>query len=50
VASQTPTRRQEAVIFVLLAVVLAPVSAVAIVGSYGFMIWMYQIIAGPPLR
>ena len=50
VPSTHPTRREEATIFVLLAVVLAPVVAVAIVGGYGFLIWMYQIIAGPPLR
>ena len=31
-----------------LAVVLAPVLAVMIVGGYGFLVWMFQIIAGPP--
>jgi periplasmic nitrate reductase NapE len=46
----TPTRRDEAIIFVLLAVVLAPVVAVAVVGSYGFAIWMYQLLSGPPLK
>jgi nitrate reductase NapE len=34
--------------FLFLTVVLAPVLAVAIVGGYGFLIWMYQLIAGPP--
>ena len=34
--------------FVLLAVVLAPVLSVAIVGGYGFLVWMYQIVTGPP--
>jgi nitrate reductase NapE len=34
--------------FLLLAVVLAPVIAVAIVGGYGFLVWMTQIVAGPP--
>jgi len=34
--------------FVLLAVVLAPVIAVALVGGYGFMVWMFQLVAGPP--
>jgi nitrate reductase NapE len=33
----------------LLAIVLAPVLAVAIVGGYGFAIWMYQLLSGPPL-
>ncbi len=34
--------------FLLLTVVLAPVAAVVCVGGYGFMIWMWQLIAGPP--
>ncbi len=34
--------------FLFLTVVLAPVLSVAIVGGYGFLIWMYQLIAGPP--
>jgi len=29
-------------------VVLAPVMSVVIVGGYGFLVWMYQILAGPP--
>jgi len=28
---------------------LAPLLAVAIVGSYGLMVWLYQLIAGPPV-
>lgn len=43
-----PTRAQERRAFLLLAVVLAPVLAVAIVGGYGFLIWMSQILMGPP--
>ncbi|MEH6590416.1 MAG: periplasmic nitrate reductase, NapE protein [Halioglobus sp.] len=34
--------------FIFLAVFLAPVMAVAIVGSYGFAIWISQLIIGPP--
>ena len=34
--------------FLFLTVVLAPVLTIAIVGGYGFAIWMYQLIAGPP--
>lgn len=34
--------------FVLLAVVLAPVISVALVGGLGFSIWIYQMFAGPP--
>ena len=34
--------------FLLLTVVLAPVLAVMVVGGYGFVVWMYQVVAGPP--
>lgn len=34
--------------FVFLSVFLAPALAVAIVGSYGFAIWISQILLGPP--
>ena len=34
--------------FILLTVVVAPVMSVVIVGGYGFLIWMYQILVGPP--
>ena len=43
-----PSRTQELSVFLLLTVGLAPVLAVAIVGGYGFLVWMYQLIAGPP--
>ncbi|WP_417625390.1 periplasmic nitrate reductase, NapE protein [Paremcibacter congregatus] len=44
-----PTRRKtELKSFLFLAVVLAPVLAVAIVGGLGFSIWIYQMFAGPP--
>jgi nitrate reductase NapE len=33
---------------VLLAVVMAPVLAVAVVSGFGFLVWMFQLIAGPP--
>jgi nitrate reductase NapE len=42
------SRRQELVMFLLITVVLFPVLAVAIVGSWGFAVWIYQIFAGPP--
>lgn len=41
-------RREELTVFLLLTVVLAPVLAVAIVGGYGFLVWMYQLVTGPP--
>ncbi len=41
-------RRRETRVFVFLTVVMAPMVAVALVGSYGLMIWLYQMFAGPP--
>jgi nitrate reductase NapE len=41
-------RRREISLFLFLAVVIWPVLAVAVVGGYGFIVWMYQLIAGPP--
>jgi len=41
-------KRREILMFLLLAVVIWPVLAVAIVGGYGFLVWMSQIIMGPP--
>jgi periplasmic nitrate reductase NapE len=34
--------------FVLLVVFLAPILSIAIVGGYGFIVWISQIILGPP--
>jgi len=33
---------------ILLTVVVAPAMSVVIVGGYGFLVWMYQLLAGPP--
>ena len=45
----TPTSKaRELRAFLLLSVVLAPVLAVAVVSGYGFLVWMVQLIAGPP--
>jgi len=41
-------RRLEIYAFLILTVVLMPGLAVATVGGYGFTVWMYQLIAGPP--
>lgn len=41
-------RFRETRVFVFLTVVLAPMIAVAIVGSYGLLIWLYQMFMGPP--
>jgi nitrate reductase NapE len=44
----TITKAQELRSFLFLSVVMAPVLAVAIVGGYGFLVWMVQLVAGPP--
>ena len=41
-------KRRELRAFLFLTILLAPLLSVVIVGGYGFLIWMYQLIAGPP--
>lgn len=41
-------RRKEWRMFVFIIVFLFPILSVAIVGGYGFIVWMYQLLAGPP--
>jgi len=43
---QIPTKTQELRAFFFLTVVAAPILAVAIVGGYGFFVWMYQLFTG----
>ena len=47
-ADEPHTKSQELRAFLFLSVVLAPVLAVAVVSGYGFLVWMYQLVAGPP--
>ena len=42
------TRTEELRSFLFFTVVMAPVIAVLLVASYGFVIWMVQLVAGPP--
>ena len=42
------TQKSELRAFLFLTVVLAPVVTVAVVGGYGFLVWMLQLINGPP--
>ena len=46
--TEVPVRRQELLVFLFFTVVLAPLLSIAIVGGYGFVIWMYQLLSGPP--
>lgn len=41
-------RKGERLVFTLLAVLIWPVIAGAVVGGYGFLVWITQMIAGPP--
>jgi periplasmic nitrate reductase NapE len=41
-----PTKKQEMRAFLFLTVITAPILAVAVVGGYGFSIWIYQLLTG----
>lgn len=41
-------RRAELSVFLILAVVIWPIISVALIGGYGFLVWMWQIVFGPP--
>ena len=41
-------KKRELMAFTFLALVMVPILAVIIVAGYGFVVWMYQLIAGPP--
>ena len=53
-SGQTPsekapqTRRSELIVFLIIVALIWPVVTVGVVGGYGFSIWMYQLVAGPP--
>ena len=42
------TKAQELRAFLQLSVILAPVLAFLVVAGYGFLVWMFQLVAGPP--
>jgi nitrate reductase NapE len=42
------TKGEEVRVFLLLTAVIAPALAVGVVAGYGFLVWIYQIFAGPP--
>lgn len=47
-AEHVVSRSEELRAFLMFTVVLAPLAAVACVGGYGFIVWMLQLIYGPP--
>ncbi len=48
--SATPASEQqrETRVLLFLTFVLAPIVSVAFVGGYGFIVWIFQMMAGPP--
>ena len=46
--SLAKVRRRELLAFLALAFGIWPIVAVGVVGGYGFLVWMYQIVYGPP--
>ena len=51
VAEAPPERqrkKEEFRTWFFLTFVMAPVLAIGIVAAYGFLVWFYQLIAGPP--
>lgn len=44
----TASKTKETRLFLFLVIFLFPILSVAIVGSYGFIVWIVQIFAGPP--
>ena len=41
-------RGAELIVFAVIAAFIWPVVAVGVVGGYGFLVWMSQLILGPP--
>jgi periplasmic nitrate reductase NapE len=41
-------RRAEFFVFAVIAAFIWPVVAVGVVGGYGFLVWMTQMVLGPP--
>ena len=46
--SSEPRKLQERLLFVFLVVFLFPILAVLVVGGYGFAVWIFQMVFGPP--
>lgn len=46
--SRPVTKAEEVKSFLFLTAVMAPILAVLIVAGYGFLVWIYQMFAGPP--
>ncbi len=43
-----PRRSRELFVFTLLSVLIWPFIAVGVVAGWGFLVWMYYLLTGPP--
>ena len=41
-----PTKAEEIKVFLFITAVLAPALAIAFIISYGFVVWMFQLVTG----
>ncbi|MCC6193922.1 MAG: periplasmic nitrate reductase, NapE protein [Burkholderiales bacterium] len=46
--SQSAGKTEELRSFLFLTIVMVPVLTGLLIAGYGFAVWMYQLIAGPP--
>jgi nitrate reductase NapE len=46
--ADSPEARRELKAFLFLTVLLAPILAVGLVAGWGFVVWIFQMFAGPP--
>ncbi|MBK3757906.1 periplasmic nitrate reductase, NapE protein [Stutzerimonas frequens] len=46
--TDTSIKRDETRLFIFLIVFLFPILSVALVSGYGFIVWIVQMIFGPP--
>jgi nitrate reductase NapE len=42
------SRRDEFIVFITIAALIWPIVAVGVVGGFGFLVWMSQLVLGPP--
>ena len=45
---EDPKKSSEFRAFLFLTVVMAPALAGIVIGTYGLLVWIYQMLAGPP--
>lgn len=47
-SGSTTRKRDESLVFIFLVIFLFPLLTVAVVGGFGFAVWMVHALAGPP--